>query len=263
MNSITIIHYSIYPIIQNKKIIEVFNIFTTIDLMTDANMITCIAIEDEPLAMKKLVGFIEKIEYLKLSHSFSNCIDAIGFLKENPVDLIFLDIQMEDLTGIQFLQAITQKPYVIIITAYDKYALKGYELEVNDYLLKPYTFERFLSAAERIYNKKINSNIDNRNYIFVKTEYRLEKINLAEILYIEGKGEYLQIVTPGKKIMTLQNFKSIEETLQNSNFVRVHKSFIVAFDKIESIERNRIKIKDVLIPVSDTYKEEFYSRIKG
>ena len=226
-------------------------------------MITCIAIEDEPLAMKKLVGFIEKIDYLTLTETFNNCINAISYLKENPVDLIFLDIQMEDFTGIQFLQSLSKKPFVIITTAYDKYALKGYELDVTDYLLKPYTFERFISAVERIYSKKNQTTgSQKKNYIFVKTEYRLEKINLAEILYIEGKGEYLQIVTSKTKIMTLQNFKSMEEALDDTNFVRVHKSYIVAIDKIESIERNRIKIGEILIPVSDTFKEKFYKLIQ-
>ncbi|HEY4786785.1 MAG TPA: LytTR family DNA-binding domain-containing protein [Bacteroidales bacterium] len=224
--------------------------------------INCIVIEDEPLAVKKLTGFINKIEYLKLSKTFDNAIEAISYLKENSVELIFLDIQMEEFTGIQFLETIKQRPKVIITTAYDKYAIKGYELDVADYLLKPFTFERFVIAVEKVYHtlaeklKPVSG-----DYIFVKTEYRLEKIKVSEILYVEGMDEYLRIVTEEKKIMTLQNFKSMEEILPKDNFIRVHKSYLVAIDKIESIERNRIKIRKMLIPISDTYKERFFNKI--
>jgi DNA-binding LytR/AlgR family response regulator len=224
--------------------------------------INCIAIEDEPLALKKLTGFINKIEYLRLSKTFDNAIEAISYLKGNSVDLIFLDIQMEEFTGIQFLETIKQRPKVIITTAYDKYAVKGYELDVSDYLLKPFTFERFLQAIEKVFNSiKEKLTPTSGDYIFVKTEYRLEKIKVSEILYIEGMNEYLRIVTEDKKIMTLQNFKSMEEMLPKNNFLRVHKSYIVAIDKIESIERNRIKIQKMIIPISDSYKEIFFNRI--
>lgn len=224
--------------------------------------INCIAIEDEPLALKKLTSFITKIEYLKLSRSFDNAIDAISYLKENPVDLIFLDIQMEEFTGIQFLETIKQRPAVIITTAYDKYAVKGYELDVSDYLLKPFTFERFLQSVEKVFNNITEKLIPvSTDFIFVKTEYRLEKINVADILYIEGMNEYLKIVTTGKNICTLQNFKSMEEMLSKNNFARVHKSYIVAVDKIENIERNRIKIQKMIIPISETYRDEFYKKI--
>lgn len=224
--------------------------------------INCIVIEDEPLAIKKLTGFIHKVEYLQLSRTFDNAIDAISYLKENPVDLIFLDIQMEEFTGIQFLETIKQRPKVIITTAYDKYAVKGYELDVADYLLKPFTFERFIQSVEKMHKTLSEKQTPvSADYIFVKTEYRLEKIKVSTILYVEGMNEYLQIVTEEKKIMTLQNFKSIEEVLPKNNFVRVHKSYLVAIDKVESIERNRIKIQKMLIPISETYKEAFFSKI--
>lgn len=224
--------------------------------------INVIVIEDEPLAQKKVVGFIEKIEYLQLVKTFDNAIEAISFLKTTSIDLIFLDIQMEEFTGIQFLETLKIRPKVIITTAYDKYAIKGYELEVADYLLKPFTFERFLQAVERISNTFTEVQaLNNNDFIFVKTEYRLEKINLSEILYVEGMSEYLRVVTSTKKIMTLQSFKSIEELLPKGNFIRVHKSYIVAIDKIESIERNRLKIKEMILPLSDTYKELFYNKI--
>jgi DNA-binding LytR/AlgR family response regulator len=224
--------------------------------------INCISIEDEPLALKKLTGFINKIKYLKLIRSFDNAIEAISYLKENAVDLIFLDIQMEEFTGIQFLETIKQRPTVIITTAYDKYAIKGYELDVSDYLLKPFTFERFVQSVEKVCNNIMEKlQPVSTGYIFVKTEYRLEKINVADILYIEGMNEYLKIVTAGNNICTLQNFKSMEELLPKKNFARVHKSYIVAVDKIENIERNRIKIQKMIIPISETYKDEFYKKI--
>ena len=224
--------------------------------------IKCIVIEDEPLALKKLISFIDKIEYLKISKTFDNAIEAISYLKSNTVDIIFLDIQMEDFSGIQLLETIKQRPKVIITTAYDKYALKGYELDVADYLLKPITFERFVQAVEKVFNSlSLTLAKPNNDFIFVKTEYRHEKIKISDIFFIEGKSEYLRIVTKDKKIMTLQNFKTLQDLLPGDLFVRVHKSFIVAIDKIESIERNRIKIKDLIIPISETYKEDFYHKL--
>ena len=149
--------------------------------------INCIAIEDEPLALKKIKEFIEQIDYLNLLEAFNNAVDAIGFLKKNPVDLIFLDIRMKKLSGIQFLESLQIKPKVIITSAYDEYALKGYELDVADYLLKPFTLERFLKSVDKVYNQLSVLTGDNSNdYIFVKTEYRIEKIEIKDILYIQG-----------------------------------------------------------------------------
>jgi two-component system, LytTR family, response regulator len=224
--------------------------------------INCIAIEDEPLALKKLTGFINKIEYLALSRTFDNAIEAISYLKENEVDLVFLDIQMEEFTGIQFLETIKLRPKIIITTAYDKYAVKGYELDITDYLLKPYTFERFVQAVEKVFHNLTEKiSFTSVDYIFVKTEYRLEKIKISDILYVEGMNEYLKIVTIDKSILTLQNFKYMEEIMPKDNFIRVHKSYIVAIDKIENIERNRIKIQKVIIPISETYKDAFLKKI--
>lgn len=224
--------------------------------------IKSIVIEDEPLALRKLISFINKIEFLEVTKTFDNTIEAIGFLKSNPVDLIFLDIQMEEFTGIQFLEAIHQCPKVIITTAYDKYALKGYEFSVVDYLLKPYTFERFVKAVDKVINTKMEvPRPISSDSVFIKTEYRLEKVRLTDILYIEGMSEYLRVVTANKKILTKQNFRNMEEILPQSDFVRVHKSYVIAIDKIESIEKNRIKINDLYIPISDSYRDAFYSKI--
>jgi len=230
--------------------------------------INCIAIDDEPLALTKLVGFISKVPDLKLIRTFDNAIEAIGWLKENSTDLIFLDIQMEQLTGIQFLEATGSTSRVILTTAYDQYAIRGFELNVTDYLLKPYSFQRFVQAVNKVmeyFSQKTSANQTLQKtdrYIFVKTEYRLERVDLENILYIEGMKDYLRIICTDKKIMTLQSFARIEESLPANKFCRVHKSFIVAIDKIKSVERGVILIADQRIPVSNTYKEIFFSRIR-
>ena len=230
--------------------------------------INCIAIDDEPLALSKLESFIMKVPDLKLTRTFDNAIDAIGWLKENSTELIFLDIQMEQLTGIQFLEATGPGSRVIITSAYDQYAIKGFELNVTDYLLKPFSFQRFLQAVNKVmeyYSQKPEGKrtiSGNNTFIFVKTEYRLERIDIDDILYIEGMKDYLRIICTDKKIMTLQSFARIEESLPANKFCRVHKSFIVAIDKIKSVERGVIVIADQRIPVSNTYKENFFSKIK-
>lgn len=225
--------------------------------------INCIAIEDEPLALKKISEYIGQIEYLNLLEGFNNAVDAIGFLKKNSVDLIFLDIRMKKLSGIEFLEALQTKPKVIITSAYDEFALKGYELDVADYLLKPFSFDRFIKSVDKVYNQldvKVNNN--STDYIFVKTESRIEKIEIKDILYIQGMKDYLQIHTTDRKIMTLQTFRNILEILPPTDFIRVHNSYIVSISKIETIERNRIRIGKELIPISDSYKETFYGALK-
>ncbi|HEX2935962.1 MAG TPA: LytTR family DNA-binding domain-containing protein [Bacteroidales bacterium] len=237
------------------------------------NTINCIAIDDEPLALDIIKDYAKRVPFLNLMATFDNAVDCMSYLKSNPVDLMFLDIQMEELTGIQLLSALKEKPQVIFTTAYDQFALKGYELDVLDYLLKPISFERFLKAADKAYDKlmakpeakaAVTEIIPQKtiDYCFVKSEFHLEKVNFAEVLYIEGMGDYLMIHTPTRKIMTLQSFKKVEETFPAENFCRVHKSYIVAIDKIESIERNRIKIGNILIPVSDSYKKDFFAMIE-
>ncbi|MGA2406600.1 MAG: LytTR family DNA-binding domain-containing protein [Bacteroidales bacterium] len=230
--------------------------------------INCIAIDDEPLALSKLEGFINKVPDLKLIRIFDNAIEAVGWLRENSADLIFLDIQMEQLTGIQFLEATGSTSRIIITTAYDQYAIKGFELNVTDYLLKPFSFQRFVQAVNKVmeyFSQKHNSQQSPQkadSYIFIKTEYRFERVDFDKIIYIEGMKDYLRIVCTDKKIMTLQSFAKIEESLPANKFCRVHKSFIVAIDKIKSIERGVILIADQRIPVSNTYKDSFFSKIK-
>jgi DNA-binding LytR/AlgR family response regulator len=224
--------------------------------------INCIIIEDEPLALERTKSYVLRLPYLNLLSSFESGIDAITFLKENKVDLMFLDINMDELSGIQLLESTKIESEVILTTAYNEYALKGFDLNVTDYLLKPFTFERFLQAVDKAKNNLAkNEVVKEKSFIFVKTEYRLEKLSLNEILYIEGMRDYRRIHTIDKRIMTLQTFKEFEQEIPQNIICRVHKSFMVSLDKIVSVERDRIKIKDVLIPVSETYKKEFLELI--
>lgn len=224
--------------------------------------ITCVIIEDEPLARRKLEQYVEKVPFLHLLYSFENALEAISFLRREAVDLILLDIQMDEFTGIDLLEALPQRPEVILCTAFEQYALKGFELQVADYLLKPFSFERFLQAALRVQDRLVAQNQKPTNsFVFIKTEYRLQKIEWDEILFVEGMGDYRTIHCTARKIMTLETFKELEEKLPDRLFCRVHKSYLVALGKIESVERDRIKIGRELIPVSETYKQRFYRRI--
>jgi two-component system LytT family response regulator len=222
-------------------------------------MVNCIIIEDEPLAVKKLVNYIAKLPQLHLLETFHSALDAIGYLKENTVDLIFLDIEMKELTGIQLLESTKTNSKVIITTAYERYALKGFELQVSDYLLKPITFARFVKACDKVIEDLGAQVTTAHSKIFVKTEYRLEGIDTADILYIEGMGDYKRIITTQKKIMTLETFTELLHKLPAHKFCRVHNSYIVAMDSIESIERNRIRISEKLIPISESFGKQFYN----
>lgn len=224
--------------------------------------VSCIIIEDEPLALKRAKGYIEKIPFLKLLCSFDNALDGLSYLKSNNVDLLFLDINMDELSGIQLLENVQFKGDVIITTAYDQYALKGYELNITDYLLKPYSFERFLQAIDKL-EQKNNKENTTQDYLFVKTENRLEKVTLKEIILIEGMGDYRRIHLPTKRIMTLQTFSEFEKIIPTNIVCRVHKSFMVSVSHIESIEKNRIKINDQVIPISETYKSALFNLIKN
>jgi DNA-binding LytR/AlgR family response regulator len=224
--------------------------------------INCIIVEDEPLALERAKSYVLKLPYLNLLATFDNGKDALLLLKSTAVDLIFLDINLGELSGIQLLESANSNARIIITTAYQEYALKGFELNVTDYLLKPYTFERFFQAVERAKSELEKIIPSGKDYIFVKTEYRLEKIMLNEIRYIEGMRDYRRIHTTHKKIMTLQTFKEFEEQISPSVICRVHKSYMIAIDKIDSIERDEIKIGEIFIPISETYKKSFYELIK-
>jgi len=237
--------------------------------------INCIAIDDEPLALDILRDYCGKVPFLNLLHTFDNAIESLEYLRNNRVDLLLLDIQMEELTGLQLLSALKVKPYVILTTAYDSYALQGFDLDVADYLLKPISFERFVKGVTKVYDRmqKENGTVaekpvihvtegPEKDYFFVKTETRIEKVTASEVLYVEGMGDYWRIVTRNKRIMTLMNAKGIEDVLHEPQFCRVHKSFFVAIDKIEFVERKHIKIADQRIPISDTYQKNFFELIE-
>jgi len=221
----------------------------------------CIIIEDEPLALEGLKNHVEKLKSLQLEKTFDNAIDAIEFLNSNMIDLIFLDIEMDELSGIDLLESMTFSGHIIITTAYPSYALKGYELNVNDYLLKPYSFERFIKAVNKVIDK--NKVHNDSNFIFVKTENKLVKLDIDSILFIEGMGDYRRIHSTEKKIMTLENFTELQNRIPAKKICRVHKSFMVSISKIEAIERNRIKIEDTIIPISKTYHDSFFQVINN
>jgi DNA-binding LytR/AlgR family response regulator len=226
---------------------------------------SCIVIEDEPLALEKTKDFINKVPFLHLSATFDNALTGLTYLNNNKVDLLFLDINMDELSGIELLESSKIDSQVIITTAYQEYALKGYELQITDYLLKPFTFNRFLQAVNKAQDNLSHHTAPDvqPEFIFIKTENRLEKIMLDEILYIEGMRDYRRIHTARKKIMTLQNFSEFEKQVPSNLLCRVHKSFMVSIHKIESIERSRIKIADQMIPISETYKDAFFQIINN
>lgn len=231
-------------------------------------LIDCIAIDDEPLALDQMKEYIEKVPYLNLTGLFSGGLKAIDFMKENKVDLMFLDIQMDDLTGIQLLETITQKPKVILTTAYDQYAIKGYELNISDYLLKPFSFERFVKAVNKTYDEITEKNsktriateppCTSRNFVFIRADYKMIKVVFNDILYVEGLKDYLKIITPDKTIVTHMNFKTLEKMLPEREFVRIHKSFLVPVSKIDSIGKNSLDIGEHQIPIGDFYKKSFF-----
>jgi Response regulator of the LytR/AlgR family len=222
---------------------------------------TCVAVDDEPLALEKIVSFIERLPFLTLQATFDRATDALAYLTDSLTDLLFLDIQMETLTGLDLLTALSHRPQVVLTTAYSEYALKGYEFEVVDYLLKPYSFVRFVQAVNKA-TKRIPETAETApDFLFVKADYRLVKVMLVNILYIEGMRDYRCIHTNEGKILTQQTFASFEAQLPSPQFLRIHKSYLVSLSQIESVEKHRIKIGKVLLPISETYREVFYRTI--
>lgn len=232
----------------------------------------CIVVDDKPLAVDILCDYIQKIPFLELVLSTTNPLMALNLIMDGKADLVFLDIQMPQLNGVQVMKIIHGKCKVILTTAYTAYALDGFEHDAIDYLLKPISFERFYKSVQKAKyyfhlskNTAPNAvaNVENLDidYLFVKTEYRQVKVNFADILYVEGMQNYVAVYTPNEKIISLQNIKKFEEQLPKKLFMRVHKSYVVALNKIESIERSRIYIRDVIIPVGDLYRDAFFKKI--
>jgi DNA-binding LytR/AlgR family response regulator len=224
-----------------------------------------IAIDDEPLALRLVSDYVSKTPFLELVGSFDNPLDAIDFLSKQSVDLIFVDIQMPDLTGIEFARSLEGAPKIVFTTAYEKYAIEGFKLNAIDYLLKPFSYEEFLKAAGKARKQtELEANVlpsieANSQFLFLKSEYKIRRINFNDILYIEGLKDYIKVYISGddKPIMSLNSIKSLEQKLPEDKFMRVHRSFIVNLDKIDTIERSRIIFGKVYIPVSDQYKDKF------
>ncbi|MGG9961462.1 LytR/AlgR family response regulator transcription factor [Ferruginibacter sp. SUN106] len=227
----------------------------------------CVILDDEPLAVELLSQYVAETENLSLSFATTDAFAAIQFIQKNEVDIIFLDVQMPELSGIQVLKIIGNNYKVIFTTAYTDYALDGYEYNITDYLLKPITQERFLKAVDKALATGIaaplkSTGIDN-DFIFIKSDSKMIKVNLNEILFIEGLKDYISIQTTKEKLITLQNLKALEQHLSGTQFMRVHKSYIVALNKIDTIEKNRIFIGSEVIPIGETYRDIFLKRIEG
>ena len=227
-------------------------------------MLRCIAIDDEPLALELLEDNISKVPYLQLAASCSNAMEAIKVLQQTTVDLIFLDIQMPGLTGLQFIQSLSNRPMIILITAYEKYALEGFNLDVVDYLVKPVSIERFVKACNKaweLYNLKTKPGeaISDKpaEYIFVNVEYSLLKVVLDDIMWIEGLKDYIKIhlKSTAKPVVTRMTMKAVEELLPAARFIRIHKSYIAAINFITAVRKSAVMIGSLELPVSDTYQE--------
>ena len=230
--------------------------------------LNCLVVDDEPLARSLLSDYIKKIPSLSLVSACESPLQAIEILKKNQVDLLFLDIQMPELTGIGLLKSISQKPMVIFTTAYSEYALQGYELDVIDYLLKPITFERFIKAVNKVQAFVTSSRGASTpqhiadDFIFVKDGTKLVKIMIHDILYVEGLKDYVTIHTKTQKVVSLQRLKSLEEQLPHSLFVRIHNSFIVSLRAINTVHKNEVEVGSALLPVGETYRKAFKESIE-
>lgn len=228
--------------------------------------INCVAIDDEPLARECIANYVREIDFLTLVGSGNNPIALSQILDENQVDLIFLDIQMPIMNGIDYLKSTSSKPMVIITTAFPSYALEGYQLEVLDYLLKPITFNRFFQAvtkAKAYHLLRQPQAIEDKteDSFFIKCDHKYEKIYFEEILFVQAMQNYVSIHTNKRKYMTLLYLKNVEQNLDSQRFIRVHKSYIVSIDKIETIEDNELIIQSFRIPVSRNYKEEVLKKV--
>jgi len=231
-------------------------------------MISCIAIDDEPLALRQIAEYIEKTPFLDIKATFESAMEALDFLNNNKVDLMFVDIQMPDLSGMDLVKSLEQRPEIIFTTAFSEFAVEGFKVDALDYLLKPLDYASFLKAANKAHTHFESLRIDSENlkissdHLFIKSEYKVIRIEIDKILYIEGMREYVRIhLENSKPVMTLLSMKKIEQKLPSTWFMRVHRSYIVNLKKITTIERNRIIFDDVYIPVSEQYKEKLQKYI--
>jgi DNA-binding LytR/AlgR family response regulator len=234
-------------------------------------MIRCLIVDDEALALDLLEDNIRKVAFLELIGKCKSGIEAMELLQREKTDLIFLDIQMPDLSGIQFLKSLPVKPLVIFTTAYEKYALEGFDLDAVDYLLKPFSFERFLKSVNKaqeymgLQNKQ-NTSLQEISpkapeYLFVKSDYKLVKVDFKDILYIEGLKDYIKIYSGEKPVIAHLSMKTAEEKLPGDDFHRIHRSYIVNLRKIRFVQRNKVIIGDKTIPIGENYREGFFKVI--
>jgi len=228
-------------------------------------MITVVAIDDEPLALQLIADYIQKTPDLLLLGQFENPVEAARYISKNHIDIVFTDIQMPGLTGIEFTRSMVNGPVVIFTTAFEKYALDGFKLDIADYLLKPFTYEEFLTSvhkAERMIRsitKPAEDVLSNNEFLFLKSDYKIKRINFQDILYIEGLKEYVKVYTThsDKPILSLSSLKILGKKLPADKFMRVHRSFIVNLEKIDTIDRSRIVFGKKYIPIGDQYKDKF------
>jgi len=230
-------------------------------------MIKCLIIDDEPLAREGIANYVKEVDFLELAGMSENPIEASQLMSKTSVDLLFLDIQMPKINGIDFLKTIHNPPMVIITTAFPSYAIEGFQLDVMDYLLKPITFQRFFKAVNKakdyfeLTQEPKKSSIENEEYFFIKCENKFEKIKIDDILFIEGMQNYITLYTQEKKFITLLTLKSMEEKLANHSFLRVHKSYIIATNKVDGMEGNELFIGANRIPISRNYKDEVVEKV--
>lgn len=232
--------------------------------------IKCCVVDDEPLAAQLIASYIEKTPFMTLSGVFSSAQDAVKTILDEKIDVVFLDIEMPQLNGVEFARIIPENCRVIFTTAYDRYAIQGFKVNALDYLLKPVSYEEFVASANRALSwcelhRQANMVTDEREYIIVKSEYKLVQIAINDILYIEGLKDYVKIYLENiaKPILTLMSMKMLEKYLPMSKFLRVHRSYIVNTNKIKTVERNRIVFGNHYIPVSESYKQVFYDYVNA
>lgn len=230
-----------------------------------------IAVDDEPLAISKIDEFAGQVPFLEKIADFNSGIDAIAFLKQAEVDLVFMDINMEGLDGLQTIELMGPRAQVIISTAYSQHALRGFDLDVCDYLLKPFSFERFVKAVSRAWEKHsagqaneptVVKPVPDKDYIFLRTNSKIQRVLLQNIRFIKGLGDYLEVNCGEERILVLMNFDEIGKLLPHNDFIRVHRSYIINVQHIDSIERNHVQVGNESIPISQSYREVFFQFVK-
>lgn len=228
--------------------------------------LSCVIVDDEPLAITIIEGYLKKIPYIEIIGRFDNAIPVYEFLKENEVDLLLLDIEMPNISGVDFLKSLSTSPSVIFTTANRNYAIEGFELNVEDYILKPISFERLLTAVNRVYDnkkEKVSENGDIEDFLYLKENKKMVKVYLNNILYLESIKDYVKVVTSCKTVVTKQQLGHFESTLDNKKFLRIHRSFIVATDKIDAYSLSGIDIGSIELPIGRKYKEEVIEMLES